>query len=409
MTSSRSRTRDSKRRRRKLNKRGKLALFILLIAVCCIIIWIGKNHQNEEPAKSAPAAEDGSDKNKKNQVQKKKEMKKKNQDQLATADDNKNISNYLQSIGFSGTAMIVKDGKIVTNKGFGYADREHKITNNPETTYFVGSSQKALIATAVLQLEEKGLLRTSDPVAAYIEGFPNGKQITLKNLLTHTSGIRGHIEAEGAITPDDLIKDIENQGIKRQPGIWDYQDSNYSMLAYIVAKVSGESYEHYITNHIFKPAGMTYAGFYKTFQKQPYPAVGYKLDKGGNLVTPHILDLSQLYGAGDIYMSAYDMYKFDQALVDGTLYSKASFEKMFTSGSSSTYGMGFYVDPGSYSNHGVMPGYNILNSFSRSGNKFVILFSNIQNNTKLGQVNNKMYQFLNQEEAPDSQAAKTNG
>ncbi len=72
MTSSRSRTRDSKRRRRKLNKRGKLALFILLIAVCCIIIWIGKNHQNEEPAKSAPAAEDGSDKNKKIRFKRKK-------------------------------------------------------------------------------------------------------------------------------------------------------------------------------------------------------------------------------------------------------------------------------------------------------------------------------------------------
>lgn len=127
---------------------------------------------------------------------------------------------------------------------------------------------------------------------------------------------------------------------------------------------------------------MTHAGFYKTYEKEPYPAVGYKME-GSKTVTPYIPDLSQLYGAGDIYMSAIDMYKFDQALIDGKLYSQKSYEKMFTPGSSSTYGMGFYVDPGSYSNHGVMPGFNILNSFSKSGQTIVILFSNIQNNAKL--------------------------
>ncbi|MCY7730029.1 beta-lactamase family protein, partial [Bacillus safensis] len=309
---------------------------------------------------------------------------------------NHKISSYLNKIGFSGTAMIVRNGEIITNKGFGYADRKRKIQNNPLTSFYVGSSQKALIATAILQLEEKGKLQTSDPVSTYLPYFPNGHTITLKNLLTHTSGINGHIEGNGAITPDDLIKDIERQGINRQPGVWGYKDSNYSVLAYIVAEVSGESYEQYITNHIFKPAGMTHAGFYKTYEKEPYPAVGYKL-KGSKVVTPYMPDLSQLYGAGDIYMSAIDMYKFDQALIDGKLYSQKSYKKMFTPGSSSTYGMGFYVDPGSYSNHGVVPGFNILNSFSKSGQTIVVLFSNIQNNTKLGQVNNKVYQLLNQE------------
>lgn len=153
----------------------------------------------------------------------------------------------------------------------------------------------------------------------------------MKNLLTHTSGINGHIEGNGAITPDDLIKDVEHQGIKRQPGVWDYKDSNYSVLAYIVAEVSGESYEQYITNHIFKPAGMTHAGFYKTYNKEPYPAVGYKL-KGSRMVTPYMPDLSQLYGAGDIYMSAIDMYKFDQALIDGKLYSQKATKRCLRRG-----------------------------------------------------------------------------
>ncbi|ADM37789.1 beta-lactamase family protein [Bacillus spizizenii] len=387
-----TRRRTAKRRRRKLNKRGKLLLGLLAVMIC-FTIWnaLHRNSEENEPSQETAAV---SDNGQKKEVKKK--TAKKTEEQIKTVDRNQKISNYLKEIGFSGTAMIVRNGEIVTNKGFGYADRKHHIQNNPLTSFYVGSSQKALIATAILQLEEKGKLQTSDPVSAYLPNFPNGQTITLKNLLTHTSGINGHIEGNGAITPDDLIKDVEHQGIKRQPGVWDYKDSNYSVLAYIVAEVSGESYEQYITNHIFKPAGMTHAGFYKTYNKEPYPAVGYKL-KGSRMVTPYMPDLSQLYGAGDIYMSAIDMYKFDQALIDGKLYSQKSYEKMFTPGSSSTYGMGFYVAPGSYSNHGVMPGFNILNSFSKSGQTIVVLLSNIQNNAKLGQVNNKIYQLLNQE------------
>ncbi|MCY7834244.1 beta-lactamase family protein [Bacillus spizizenii] len=387
-----TRRRTAKRRRRKLNKRGKLLLGLLAVMIC-FTIWnaLHRNSEENEPSQETAAV---SDNGQKKEVKKK--TAKKTEEQIKTVDRNQKISNYLKEIGFSGTAMIVRNGEIVTNKGFGYADRKHHIQNNPLTSFYVGSSQKALIATAILQLEEKGKLQTSDPVSAYLPNFPNGQTITLKNLLTHTSGINGHIEGNGAITPDDLIKDVERQGIKRQPGVWDYEDSNYSVLAYIVAEVSGESYEQYITNHIFKPAGMTHAGFYKTYNKEPYPAVGYKL-KGSRMVTPYMPDLSQLYGAGDIYMSAIDMYKFDQALIDGKLYSQKSYEKMFTPGSSSTYGMGFYVAPGSYSNHGVMPGFNILNSFSKSGQTIVVLLSNIQNNAKLGQVNNKIYQLLNQE------------
>ncbi|MEG7334061.1 serine hydrolase domain-containing protein [Bacillus sp. 0102A] len=391
MTSPTSR-RTAKRRRKKLNKRGKLLLGFLA-AMICFSIWnaLHRDSEENEPSQETAAVSDTGQKK-----EAKKKTAKKTEEQIKTVDRNQKISNYLNEIGFSGTAMIVRNGEIVTHKGFGYADRKRHIHNNPLTSFYVGSSQKALIATAILQLEEKGKLQTSDPVSTYLPQFPNGQTITLKNLLTHTSGINGHIEGNGAITPDDLIKDIERQGIKRQPGVWDYQDSNYSVLAYIVAEASGESYEQYITNHIFKPAGMTHAGFYKTYHKEPYPAVGYKL-KARRSITPYMPDLSQLYGAGDIYMSAVDMYKFDRALIDGKLYSQKSYEKMFTPGSSSTYGMGFYIAPGSYSNHGVMPGFNILNSFSKSGQTIVILLSNIQNNAKLGQVNNKIYQLLNQE------------
>ncbi|MEH7080724.1 serine hydrolase domain-containing protein, partial [Bacillus velezensis] len=226
MTSPR-RTRINKKRKKKLMKTGGLFLFLLLVTVFIMIWTVTAHHREKESVKNAPAAQSDTSKD---QTQQKKEKTQKEKTPKSI-DHNKQISNYLQQIGFSGTAMIVKDGKVVLKKGFGYADRKQKIKNNPETSYYIGSSQKALIATAVLQLEEKGLLQTSDPVSTYLPNFPNGTRITLKNLLNHTSGINGHIEGQGPISPIDLIKDIEYRGIKRQPGVWDYRDSNYSVLA----------------------------------------------------------------------------------------------------------------------------------------------------------------------------------
>lgn len=168
-----------------------------------------------------------------------------------TVVDNTAIDTYLEGIGFSGTALVYREGKIVLNKGYKVANRETDVANTPDTVYYIGSSQKAVIATAILQLAEKGKLDVDDPVSTYLPDFPNGQTITLRNLLNHTSGIVGHTEDNVKITPADLIKDIEAQGIKRQPGKWDYNDSNYSVLGYIVEQLSGEKLDTYIQKKYF--------------------------------------------------------------------------------------------------------------------------------------------------------------
>ncbi|AAU21805.1 serine hydrolase domain-containing protein [Bacillus licheniformis] len=382
------RTRIKKRKKQKTKRR----LIIFSFLVVCGLIYLAlpsgmRDHQeNQLQATEKKAQPEAKKKPTQNETKKSK---------IVTKNDNAQLDQYLKSIGFSGTALIVEDGKVVTSKGYLYANREEMVPNTPDTVFYVGSSQKAIIATAILQLEEKGLLSVNDPVSKYLPNFPNGSKITLYHFLTHTSGIRGHKEGRGYISPEDLIKDIEKRGVKYPTGKWDYRDSNYSVLAYIVSMVSGEPVDQYIKKHIFKPAGMKHAGFYKTFAKESNPSTGYKLNLQKKLYTPDMPDLSQLYGAGDIYMTAYDMYLFDKALYERKIISNESFMKMFTP-NKATYGMGFYVSPGSYSSHGVMPGYNILNSFSLTGSRYVILFSNIQNNIKsFGSVNNRIFSILN--------------
>ncbi|EAC9051807.1 class C beta-lactamase-related serine hydrolase [Listeria monocytogenes] len=310
---------------------------------------------------------------------------------------NQEIDNYLQKIGFSGSALVVRDGETIIQKGYMYANRDEKVLNTPDTLFYIGSSQKAIIATALLQLEEKGKISTNDPISKYIPDFPNGNKILVKNFLNHTSGIVGRPKLTSNMTPDQLIQAIEKRGIKSQPGKWDYMDANYTVVGYLVEKVSGQPLATYLQENIFDPAGMKHTGYnQKDVDGGKNVSIGYKIDDNGIFQSPKLVDLSQLYGAGDISMPTTDMYLFDKALMDKKLISEASLKKMFTKGSKSTYGMGFYVDPGSYNSHGVVTGWDVSNSVSHTGRTYVILFSNVQNHiASFGKVNNDIYGFLN--------------
>lgn len=308
--------------------------------------------------------------------------------------NNAQLDEYMESKNFSGTVVVVKNGKVLLNKGYGLANQEKNVANNSETSYYIGSITKAFVATSIMQLKEQNKLNIEDTVAKYIPDFPRGGEIKLVHLLTHTSGIPEYSEGSENITHEELIKRIGKQKLAFSPGSkWKYSDSNYSVLAYIAEKVSGQSLQDYIQKNIFEVVGMKRSGFGDQFQQGKYPSTGYKI-VDNKMTTPALPSMSQLFGCGDIYTTAYDLYLFDQALFTGKLISSDSYHQMFTA-VKKDYGFGWYVDPGSYSNHGVMPGWNCLNSFSKDGNTYVVLLSNIQNNIKsFGVVSNDIYTMV---------------
>ncbi|MGX5576160.1 serine hydrolase domain-containing protein [Bacillus toyonensis] len=306
--------------------------------------------------------------------------------------NNTELDELLKSKNFNGTAVIVKNGNIIINKGYGMANQEQQIPNNSQTSYYLGSLTKAIVATAIMQLKDQQKLQVDDEIAKYIPNFPRGNEITLKHLLTHTSGIPEHDEGEEQISHDELIKKISKQKLLFTPGSkWSYSDSNYAILAYILEKVSGKNSEVYIKENIFDVAGMKHSGFGEKFIQEKYPSTGYKI-KDGTVKTPTLPHMSQLFGSGDIYTTAHDLYLFDEALYTSKLISKESFTEMVTP-VKKNYGYGWYAES-SYSAHGVMPGWNLLNSFNRNGSVYVVLLSNIQNNLNLGSLNNDIYIFL---------------
>lgn len=305
-----------------------------------------------------------------------------------------NIEEYLKNLNFNGSVLIVKDNKVVMNKGFGYADFEKKLPNTPETEFYVGSITKVFIATSIMQLQEHGKLNITDPLSKYIPHFPYGKQIKLYYLLTHTSGIPQHTEPRKKIPHDDLMKKIEKEHLMFQPGTnWYYSDSNYSILGYIVEKVSGEPLDQYVKENIFNIAGMTHTGVGESFYKESFASKGYKQYKN-QMISPLLPDMSQLFGCGDIYSTTFDLYLFDKALYTGKLLSQNSLKQFFTP-FKHNYALGLDVGPDLYSDHGVVPGWNCLNSFSKNGDEFTILLSNVENGVNsIGDVNNQIYKIL---------------
>jgi CubicO group peptidase (beta-lactamase class C family) len=176
------------------------------------------------------------------------------------------------------SVAIVKDGKIVFKKGYGSANLEYNIPNNPSTVFDIASVSKQFTAFAILLLEEQGKLTLDDDIRKYIPEFPDfGKIMTIRHLLHHTSGIRDEMDMlcmagwrnEDAITHEQIVNmACRQKELNFPPGNeYLYSNTNYTLLAEIVARISGRSFADFINEHIFKPLGMTSSLVYDNYER----------------------------------------------------------------------------------------------------------------------------------------------
>ncbi|MBE7433283.1 MAG: beta-lactamase family protein [Anaerolineales bacterium] len=233
---------------------------------------------------------------------------------------------------------VVKDGQLFFAKGYGYADLENKIPVDVETTMFrTGSVGKAITWTAVMQLVEQGKLDLDADINTYLDfripdTYP--QPITLKHLMTHTSGIEDRWV--GSLTPDasELVPEREWMianfpGRVRPPGeIAGYSNYNAMLGGYIVAQVSGEPYEEYIQKHIFDPLGMTHS----TVKPQmpgnlfPFASKSYTFVDDAFQPFPDYFPQPAGLASGFHWVSVTDMARFMIARLEGGFYGNASTE-----------------------------------------------------------------------------------
>ncbi len=231
--------------------------------------------------------------------------------------------------------LVARDGKIVYQGGFGFADLEKKVPVTTETKFRIGSVSKQFTAAAILRLADEGKLGLNDPLEKYFAGFPAG--ITLQHLLTHTSGIRSYTDKPDflgkvakPIKPEELIAWFRDDPPDFAPGEgFHYNNSAYFLLGEIVAKVSGKPFADCLDEMFFGPLGMKHSGIYQNASPPPDAAAGYSMVEGkpGPALD---WDMSWAGGAGAMFSTVGDLYLWNEALFAGKVLKPESFKAMIT-------------------------------------------------------------------------------
>ncbi len=239
---------------------------------------------------------------------------------------------------FSGAVLVTKDGETLFGKGFGFANAEHEVPNTTRTKFRLGSITKQFTAMAILILHERGKLKVEDPVGKYVDDAPKAWEgVTIRHLLTHTGGIPSYTDDLAyrfkmmmPETVHSMIARFRDKPLDFPPGEkFHYSNSGYFLLGAIIEKVSGKKYEAFLKEAIFDPLGMKDTGYDHFATVLPGRASGYTRQKD-SLVNAEYLDMSQPYSAGSLYSTALDLARWDRALVEGKLISKASYDEMYT-------------------------------------------------------------------------------
>lgn len=249
--------------------------------------------------------------------------------------------NWGEAYGFSGILAVARDGKPIVLRAYGKANRDTGAAADADTRFRIGSVTKQFTAVCILQLAEQGKLKIEDTIRTYLPDYPKktGDKITLHQLLSHTSGIPSFTDDEALMKTDDkdhtpaqVLATFEDKPLHFEPGThWEYSNSNYFLLGLILEKVSGQTYERYLQDHVLGPAGMTRTSTVDA-PDAPDTAVGYDSDTpdDGPLKPAKMISMTLPFAAGALRSTVNDLLKWDRALAATTLLSEASKTRMFT-------------------------------------------------------------------------------
>ena len=262
------------------------------------------------------------------------------------------IRTEMQAQQIPGLALaVIKDGQIVIAKGYGFANVEHQVPVKPETIFQSGSTGKQFTATAVMMLMEEGKLSLEDKITKYFPDGPSAWQnMTVRHLLTHTSGMTDYpadFDLRRDYTEDELYQRIKPIPLAFQPGDkWSYSNLAYVMLGILIHKVSGKFYGDFLQERVFKPLGMTTARIISESDIIPNRAAGYRVVNGQLKNQEWVSPSLNTTADGALYLTIYDMAKWDAALYTEKLLKKSSLEQMWTpvklnDGKTYPYGFGW--------------------------------------------------------------------
>lgn len=289
------------------------------------------------------------------------------------------VQQYVTNGDFSGNILIVKDKTILFSKSYGKANYELNSPMLRDTRFRIASVSKTFTAAAIVLLVNRGRLNLSDKLSKFIPGFVSGDSISIAHLLLHQSGIADIDYDEYALdrlSGDDVAKLLATKPLYFRPGTSSrYSNSGYFILAQIIEKVSGDSYEKFLASDIFNPLGMLESGADHSGLVVPNKASGYSIGAGANGIAQALwMNIDMAAGSGSIYSTTGDLIKWLQAIDANTLFDINSLVYPFGWGTREHFGKKCILQSG------FINGYASFISYYPSERLYIVALSNISSN-----------------------------
>ena len=308
---------------------------------------------------------------------------------------------------FNGVISIKRGKETIFNKPYGFADIPNKIPNEMETKFGTASAGKAFVAVGILQLIEAGKLRFTDCIGDLLDFDLKSidRNITIKQLLTHTSGIPDYFDESIMDDYEDLWHDFPNYKIRKSMDLlplfvnkpmmykagekFQYNNSGFVVLGLIIEKLTETLFDEYLYKNVFKPCGMLNTGYYELDRLPKMCASAYIFDEKRKEYYTNIYSIDvKGTGAGGAFTTVIDVEKFWENLLKEKLISKDLLQEMFSlqsSGGNDYYGYGMWLDKSKENKFepwftGSDPGVSFISKYNRSKNLCITIISNIGNN-----------------------------
>ncbi len=256
----------------------------------------------------------------------------------------------------SSSIAVVQGGKLAYTHAYGLAHLDPVVLATPEMRYSIGSVSKQFTAAAILLLEEKGKLSIDDAVGKYVPGLTRGNEVTIRQILSHTSGYQDYWPEDYLMTPmmkpataQQILNDWAKKPLDFDPGTqWQYSNTNYVIAGLIVEKVSGQKLMDFLVEHIFRPLGMKSVWDSDEAKLTETDATAYIRAALGPLRPAPKEGRGWMFAAGELAMTPHDLALWDESMIARSVLSADSYKEMFTEvklkdGKSSHYGLGVFV------------------------------------------------------------------
>lgn len=279
--------------------------------------------------------------------------------ELVSGELGEQLDNFLTKDNplFSGSILVARDGEVLLSKGYNFANWELKVPNSSQTKFRISSINKPITATLIMMLVERGFIELDSRMCNYLQDCPvHWEEISIRNLLNHTSGIPeyttlldAHVNSRLPHNSNGLIELFRDEPLNFAPGeSYQYSNSNYVLLGAVIEGATSTYYENFLQQALLSPLEMENSGIDDQREVLNERASGYEI-LGRVITNAPYLDMTNAFATAGMYSTVEDLYLWDQALYSNQLLSQESLENMYTpnfgaDGSGGEYGFGWQID-----------------------------------------------------------------